>query len=141
MRIVSKKHEMHTGYDAVKDRLAGGPQEASWSSKQIIIVISISRWDSANNNIDKVISILSTQLPFPESPLAGKGIAIPGKGHLLWNASLPSISFWFNIPIQHILVLACTHTDTQTHTQVHTCEHTGLLKWPWDNSSLGSSYV
>lgn len=50
---------MYIGYDAVKDRLARGPQEASWTSNQIIIVISISRWDSTNNNSSKVISILS----------------------------------------------------------------------------------
>lgn len=113
MKALSKKHEMHTGYDAVKDRLAGGPQEASWTSKQIIIVISISRWDSANNNIYKIISILSAQLPFPKSQLAGKVLAIPGKVHLLLNTSLPSSSFWFNVCIKHILVL--TYTLTGTH--------------------------
>lgn len=48
-----------TGYVADKVRLARGPQEASWVSNQIIMMISISRWDSANNNIYKVISILT----------------------------------------------------------------------------------
>lgn len=59
-KALCRKHERRIGYDAVKDRLARGPQEASWTSNQIITVISISRWDSANNNIYEVISILST---------------------------------------------------------------------------------
>lgn len=59
LKSLSKKHEMHTGWATVKDRLVRGPQEASWTSNQIIIVISISRQDSTNNNIYKVTSILS----------------------------------------------------------------------------------
>ena len=59
LKALSEKHERHAGWAAVKDRLAPGPQEASWTSNQIIIVISISRWDSTNNNIYKIISILS----------------------------------------------------------------------------------
>lgn len=56
---LSKGQEVRIGWDAVKDNLARGPQEGSWTSNQIITVISISRRESANNTIYKVISILS----------------------------------------------------------------------------------
>lgn len=85
-KALCRKHERRIGYGAVKDRLARGPQEASWTSNQIIIVISISRWDSTNNNIYEVISILSTQLLFPKSQLVG--MATPVKIHLLRNIFL-----------------------------------------------------
>lgn len=109
LKALSEKHEMHTGWAAVKDRLAPGPQEASWTSNQIIIVISISRWDSTNNNIYKIISILSNCY-FPRAGWWERVQPFQGRYTCFRISSPPSISFRFNIHIIHFCAYLHTHT-------------------------------
>lgn len=130
LKALSKKHEMHIGYVAIKNRLARGSQEASWTSNEIIIVISISRWDSANNNIYKVISILSNCY-FPRANW--------WKGYSHCRQDAPASEYLSYLQLAFGLRYAYnTFLNLSTHTRLCACKCIGLLKRLQDSSSVGS---
>lgn len=87
LRGLSKNREIESqGTRCCRDS-GERPQEASWTSNQIITVISISRWDSTNSNTHSVISILR-HCHFPRAN-GGKGITIPGNSLLPLHIAPP----------------------------------------------------
>lgn len=86
-RALSKNHEMDVQRTwCCRDRL-GEAAGSFMDFNPIITVTSISRWDSTNNNIYNVISILSHR-HFPRTS-GGKGITIPGNSLLPLNIVPP----------------------------------------------------